>query len=153
MTESKEKPLATWLMKNIVKGDGSEYLDFEEISSKLTSILPKKKLRQLVKLFSNVERKTGRSRGNWQKVTQRYYGIKWSQTQLPSSTNNEHVLAWTDIPSCLPSGFFIISTTFECITIGHFTGLIVNGNKIMTEIKLLKIIERSYCKWKKISTF
>ena len=38
--------------------------------------------------------------------------------------------------------FFIISTTFECITIGHFTGLIVNGNKIMTEIKLLKIIER-----------
>ena len=39
MTESKEKPLTTWLMKNIVKGDGSEYLDFEEISSKLTSIL------------------------------------------------------------------------------------------------------------------
>ena len=68
MTESKEKPLTTWLMKNIVKGDGSEYLDFEEISSKLTSILPKKKLRQLVKLFSNVERKTGRSRGNWQTV-------------------------------------------------------------------------------------
>jgi hypothetical protein len=34
--------------------------------------------------------------------------------------------------------FFIISTTFECITIGHFIGLIVNGNKIMTEIKLLK---------------
>jgi hypothetical protein len=30
-------------MENIVKGDGSEYLDFEEISSKLTSILPKKK--------------------------------------------------------------------------------------------------------------
>jgi hypothetical protein len=44
MTESKEKPLATWLMKNIVLGDGSEYLDFEEISSKLTSILPKKKV-------------------------------------------------------------------------------------------------------------
>jgi hypothetical protein len=44
MTESKEKPLTTWLMENIVKGDGSEYLDFEEISSKLTSILPKKKL-------------------------------------------------------------------------------------------------------------
>jgi hypothetical protein len=40
--ESKGKPLATWLMENIVKGDGSEYLDFEEISSKLTSILPKK---------------------------------------------------------------------------------------------------------------
>ena len=52
MTESQEKPLATWLMENIVKGDGSE-----EISSKLTSILPKKKLGQLVlKLFSNVER-------------------------------------------------------------------------------------------------
>ena len=143
MTESQEKPLATWLMENIVKGDGSEYLDFEEISSKLRSILPKKKLGQLIlKLFSNVERKTGHSRGNWQKVTQRYYDIKWSQTQLPSSSNNEHVLAWTDIPSCLPSGFFIISTTFECITIGHFIGLIVNGNKIMTEIKLLKIIER-----------
>jgi hypothetical protein len=30
-------------MENIVKGDGSEYLDFEDISSKLTSILPKKK--------------------------------------------------------------------------------------------------------------
>jgi hypothetical protein len=44
MTESKEKPLATWLMKNIVKVDGSEYLDFEEISSKLTSILPTKKV-------------------------------------------------------------------------------------------------------------
>ena len=44
MTESQEKPLATWLMENIVKGDGSEYLDFEEISSKLTSILPKKKV-------------------------------------------------------------------------------------------------------------
>jgi hypothetical protein len=44
-------------MENIVKGDGSEYLDFEEISSKLTSILPIKKLGQLVlKLFSNVER-------------------------------------------------------------------------------------------------
>jgi hypothetical protein len=35
MTESQEKPLAS---------DGSEYLDFEEISSKLTSILPKKKV-------------------------------------------------------------------------------------------------------------
>ena len=42
MTESQEKPLATWLMENIVNSDGSEYLDFEEISSKLTSILPKK---------------------------------------------------------------------------------------------------------------
>jgi hypothetical protein len=41
---TKEKPLATWLMKNIVKVDGSEYLDFEEISSKLTSILPTKKV-------------------------------------------------------------------------------------------------------------
>ena len=58
-------------MKNIVLGDGSEYLDFEEISSKLTSILPKKKLGQLVlKLFSNVERKTGRSRGNKQNVAE-----------------------------------------------------------------------------------
>jgi hypothetical protein len=36
MTESQEKPLATWLMENIVNSDGSEYLDFEEISSKLT---------------------------------------------------------------------------------------------------------------------
>jgi hypothetical protein len=36
------QPLATWLMEIIVKGDGSEYLDFEEISSKLTSILPSK---------------------------------------------------------------------------------------------------------------
>jgi hypothetical protein len=108
MTESREKPLATWLMENIVKDDGSEYLDFEEISSKLTSILPKRKFSQLVlKLFSNVESKTGCSRGNWQKVTQRYYGIKWYQTQLPSSSNNEHALAWTDIPSCLPSGFFL----------------------------------------------
>jgi hypothetical protein len=44
MTESQEKPLATCLMENIVKGDGSEYLDIEEISSKLTSILPKNKL-------------------------------------------------------------------------------------------------------------
>ena len=60
MTESQEKPLVTWLMKNIVKGVGSEYLDFEEISSKLTSILPKNKLGQLVlKLFSNVKKKQG----------------------------------------------------------------------------------------------
>ena len=43
MTDSQEKPLNTWLMENIVKDDGSEYLDFEEISSKLTSILPTKK--------------------------------------------------------------------------------------------------------------
>jgi hypothetical protein len=71
MTESQEKPLATWLMENIVNSDGSEYLDFEEISSKLTSILPKKKLGQLVlQLFSNVERKAGRNRGNWQKVAE-----------------------------------------------------------------------------------
>jgi hypothetical protein len=60
MTESQEKLLATCLMENIVKGDGSEYLDFEEISSKLTSILPKNKLGQLVlKLFSNVKKKQG----------------------------------------------------------------------------------------------
>jgi hypothetical protein len=32
MTESQEKPLATWLMENIVKGDVSEFLDFEEIN-------------------------------------------------------------------------------------------------------------------------
>jgi hypothetical protein len=46
-------------MENIVKGDGSEYLDFEEISSKLTSILPrggnilkkKKKLEAQVSLY------------------------------------------------------------------------------------------------------
>jgi hypothetical protein len=67
MTESQEKPLATWLMENIVKGDGSEYLDFEEISSKLTSILPKKKVGTIsLKTFvSNVERVEpwGESRG------------------------------------------------------------------------------------------
>ena len=56
MTESQEKPLATWLMENIVKGDGSEYLDFEEISSNLTSILLKKLGQLVLKLFSNVER-------------------------------------------------------------------------------------------------
>ena len=30
--------------------------------------------------------------GAAEKITQIYYGIKWSQTHLPSSSNNEHVL-------------------------------------------------------------
>jgi hypothetical protein len=59
MTESQEKPLATWLMENIVKGDGSEYLDFEEISSKLTSILSKKKFGQLVNFSVMLKEKQG----------------------------------------------------------------------------------------------
>jgi hypothetical protein len=37
-----EEGVHAWILLVIVKGDVSEYLDFEEISSKLRSILPKK---------------------------------------------------------------------------------------------------------------
>jgi hypothetical protein len=84
-------------------------VSFEDISSKSRYSEPSPFTILSINQVANGFSCDSVSRGNWQKETQRYYGIKWSQTQLSSSSNNEHELAWTDIPSCLPSGFFIIS--------------------------------------------
>ncbi|CAC5412159.1 unnamed protein product [Mytilus coruscus] len=76
------------------------------------------------------ERK-GHSKENWCKSTQRYYGLSWKQDNI-----SQPEILFIDIQTLLPTDYFVISKTPISMKIGHFTGEIINGSKIMIEIQL-----------------
>ena len=83
------------------------------------------------KFFKNVKIKSGRSKENWCKSTQRYYGLS-----LKIEENLTQIVEFTNILNFLPPDYFVTSKTLTQIQIGHFTGEIVNSNKLMLEINL-----------------
>ena len=81
------------------------------------------------KTLKHVNRKPGRCKENWCKSTQRYYGLSWKK-----DTNSQSEIEFANIPSLLPTDYFVISKTL--IKIGHFLRETVNGSKLMIEIHL-----------------
>ncbi|XP_071174117.1 uncharacterized protein [Mytilus edulis] len=81
------------------------------------------------KFFPNMKVKQGRSKYEWTKKTNRYYGIKWRNA-------NQTEIAFREIFSIVPSDFFILSNLTDALTLGHFTGNIINGSKVLIEIIL-----------------
>jgi hypothetical protein len=51
-------------------------------------------------------------------------------------TNSQSEIEFANIPSLLPTDYFVISKTQTLIKIGHFLRETVNGSKLMIEIHL-----------------
>jgi hypothetical protein len=79
-----------------------------------------------VRLFKDVKVKPWRCKANWSKSTQRYYGISWCDS------SNENI-QFNNLISVVPSD---LSSTAQFLKLGHFTGTIINGNKVMAEVTL-----------------
>jgi len=71
--------------------------------------------------FKHVNIKLGRCKEHWCKSTQRYYGLSWKK-----DTNSQSEIEFANIPSILPTYYFVISKTLTLIKIGHFLREIVN---------------------------
>ena len=83
------------------------------------------------KTFKYVNIKPGRCKEIWCRSTQRYYGLSWKK-----DTNSQSEIEFANIPSLLPTYYFVKSKTLTLIKIGHFLREIVNGSKLMLEIHL-----------------
>lgn len=80
---------------------------------------------------NNITIKSGRSKWDWSKMTQIYYGIKWIM-DFGVHSETECI----NIPSLLSPELFVIAKNMKEIKIEHFTGEIKNGNQTMIEINL-----------------
>ena len=65
------------------------------------------------------------------KSTQIYYGLSCKK-----DTNSQSEIEFANIPSLLPTYYFVISKTLTLIKIVHFLREMVNGSKLMIEIPL-----------------
>lgn len=122
-----------WIVENVVECDKSQYVDLSQIKKKseMENITSAAVGNVMKKLFKNIEIKSVRSKDNWCQRTQRYYGCTWKETHT-----FENNIEFNDVPTVIPENYFVISKTPFSIQIGHFTGEIVNGNKVLIEIEL-----------------
>ena len=127
---SEQSKLFTWLLENLRPANNQEFVDLIEIKSKCNLSVTSSAVGNLiVRLFKDVKIKPGRCKANWSKYTQRYYGISWCD----SSSEN---IQFNNLISVVPPDFFTISNTAQFLKLGHFTGTIINGNKVMAEVIL-----------------
>jgi hypothetical protein len=110
----------------------NNFVELLEIKKKCNSDVTSSAIGNVIyQIFKNVKIKSGRSKENWCKSTQRYYGLSWKIEE-----NLTQIVEFTNIPNFLPPDYFVTSKTLTQIQIEHFTGEIVNGNKLMLEINL-----------------
>ena len=110
----------------------NNFVELLEIKKKCNSDVTSSAIGNVIyQIFKNVKIKSGRSKENWCKSTQRYYGLSWKIEE-----NLTQIVEFTNIPNFLPPDYFVTSKSLTQVQIGHFTGEIVNGNKLMLEINL-----------------
>lgn len=80
-------------------------------------------------MFMNCVAKTKRCKNNYKKFTKVYYGLAW---KIPVSKEDE--FKFQHISNMIQENTILISKTDHAITLGHFNGCLVNGNRILTEI-------------------
>ena len=125
---SEQAKLFSWMIENLEEGNDKEFVDLSEIKKKYNSEVTSSAVGNLVvRMFKGVKIKAGRCKEDWTKYTQRYYGLCWRQ-------NSNVDIEFHNIPSMLPSDFFVISKSTDTIKVGYFCGEIINGSKVLVEI-------------------
>lgn len=61
-------------------------------------------------------------------MTKRYYGIKW---KIVAKTDSD---IQSSFPPQIPDDFFVLSKFPNALTLGHFSGVMINKMKLLTEI-------------------
>ena len=126
MSDFTTPSLINWLIENLESAQDTEYADFTEINKKYKAKATGFSVgNSLNCIFSNVKVEQGRAKHDWTKRTKRYYGITWKS----------HI-TFGDISSVIPDDLFVLSKLTDTITIGYFTGDMVNGSKVLLEIIL-----------------
>ena len=94
----------------------------------------------LKKVYPCVKSKSERLKADWSKKERVYYGISWREQ--PNEAEHTSTCTSNDFHSilqiCTMNQCFLISKENEEISVGLFTGDIVNGNRITAEIKFKK---------------
>jgi len=128
---NEKSAIFSWIKENLQETESSQYVDLIEIKKKCNPSVTNFAVGNVIgKLFKNVKTKSGRARENWCKITKRYYGLTWKKESSNSEVQFQH------IPNLIPDGYFVISKSPISVQIGHFTGTIVNGSKVMIELEL-----------------
>lgn len=67
-----------WTLENLEEGSENDFIELLDIREKFDSNVSSLTFGNVIKtLFKNITMKSGRSKRDWSKMTQRYYGIKW----------------------------------------------------------------------------
>ena len=129
------KNLCSWLVEKCENGCDEDYLTLKQIKERYGDPVTSVAIGNSISyLFPWVKVKQCRDKENWSKKTQRYYGICWKTVQNRSMSENPD--KFSNIVSHLPEDFFIMSQTVNFLKLGYFTGEVVNGQKVLCEIKL-----------------
>lgn len=127
------KLLVSWLLENVEKSIETDYIDLEEIKAKFKDQVTGVAVgNSISNLFPGIKVKRGRCKENWCKITQRYYGLKWKKRDNVSENSD----VFADVLSNLPEDFFLMTKTVNDLKLGHFSGEIINGQKVLYEVIL-----------------
>ena len=132
MVEKNTASLLNWLTENLETSTDNNFVDLQEICKKFKAPVSGLAVGNSIKqIFKNVKIQQGRAKDDWTKRTKRYYGINW-KTENQSDSD----IAFSDINTVIPGDLFILSKLLDTITLGHFTGDVINGSKVLLEIVL-----------------
>jgi len=112
-----------------IKEDRTGKISLRDIQSKMGKSISLVGLgRLMVKLYPEVKSKQERLISEWNKRESVFHGVKWRVEDNACSLEFLDILKYTE--TC-----FLIHKTYEEITVGMFTGDILNGNRLIAEIK------------------
>lgn len=98
-----------WVLENLEEGSENEFIEFLDIRDKFDSNVSSFVIGNVLKtLFKKITIKSGRSKKDWSKSTQRYYGISWIR-DLEVHSGTEFI----NIASLLPPEFFCYNNEYE----------------------------------------
>ena len=127
MSENCPTKLYNWLHENLEEGHPNDYVDLLEIKRKLSVEVTSRSIGNFIKkMFIHVNVKNGRSKVDWCKMTKCYYGLKWKQI---CST----IVDLGSLVSQIPNDFIMLSRNMQCVTIGYFRNIVINGMRVLTE--------------------
>lgn len=82
-----------------------------------------------IPMFKNCVVQTKRCKHNYKKFTKVYNGLAWKS---PVSKNEK--FEFQQISSMVQENIILIHKTEHEITLGHFNGCLINGNRMLTEV-------------------
>lgn len=98
-----------WVLENLEEGSENDFIEILDIRDKIDSNVSSFVIGNVMKtLIKNITIKSGRTKRDWSKSTQRYYGISWVR-DLGVHSEKEFI----NIPSLLPPYFFCYNKTYE----------------------------------------